>query len=39
LKAFIADKLKERNAFYSRAALHITALPTIDLLIQKIKDA
>jgi shikimate kinase len=39
LKAFIADKLKERNAFYSRAALHLTALPTIDLLIQKIKDA
>lgn len=39
LKAFITVKLNERNVFYSRADLHITELPTIDLLIQKIKDA
>lgn len=39
LKAFITVKLNERNAFYSRATLHITTLPSIDLLIQKIKDA
>jgi shikimate kinase len=39
LKAFITVKLNERNAFYSRAAIHITELPSTDLLIQKIKDA
>lgn len=39
LNEFIAAKLKERSPFYSRATFHVTDLPNMSLLIQKIKDA